>query len=175
MLIIGWSPAKRSSKGPRQPGSHASRQAAHTPGCQGVLSTPTAKGQVLEIGQNIRNLPAKFIRHLHTHSTTPHHTRSSLWEFTANTICTNLPSSWVEHQGRFITTTPHQEPNQHQQKWLLNKAKSTQEASQAPGRCRAGKEEQAKHQGGAGQATWGGAGQVLGVLDQDQQIHHQHP
>jgi hypothetical protein len=32
----------------------------------------------------------------------------------------------------------------------------------------ASKEEQAKHQGGAGQATRGGAGQVPGALDQAQ-------
>jgi hypothetical protein len=47
----------------------------------------------------------------------------------------------------------------------LSKTQEQQEAGQAPRRCRAGKEE-AKHQGGAGQATWGGAEQVPGALDQ---------
>jgi hypothetical protein len=46
---------------------------------------------------------------------------------------------------RGIHHNQHHIKNQttNQQKWLLNKAKPKQGASQAPRRCRAGKEEQA--------------------------------
>jgi hypothetical protein len=53
--------------------------------------------------------------------------------------------------GEIITTTPHPETKLSKHGYL-NKIKPKPEASQAPRRCRASKEEQAKHQGGAGQA-----------------------
>jgi hypothetical protein len=141
MLITGWSAAKRSSKDPRQSGRHAGKQAAHTPWCPGCAVDTTAEGQTLEIGQNIKNLPAKFTRQLHTHSTTPHHTtlRSSLWETTVTTILhkSTLLMSWAS--GGFITTntTSRTKPPTSKNGYLTRPSQS---------------KEQAKRQGGAGQA-----------------------
>jgi hypothetical protein len=134
MLIIAWSQPKDQAWA-KAAGQLASKQLTHR--VPGVCCRHHSKGQALEIGQGITNFPAKFIRHRHTHSTTPHHHLSiTVGDHSTKTICTNLPCSWAEHQGRFITTTPHQKPNQ--QVWSLKQGQVEAKASQA--------------QGGAGQA-----------------------
>jgi hypothetical protein len=104
-------------------------------------------------------------QHHHQHSTTTstdhtHHCEQS--QLAAHTI----------HPAHELSTRG----NYHHQTKLAAKAskhgdiikiREQQEAGQAPRRCRAGKEG-SQAQGGAGQATSGGAEQVPGALDQAQ-------
>jgi hypothetical protein len=115
-------------------------------------------------------------QHHHQHSTitstTPppvqqhhqHRSHTSLWAIIANST-QNSPCSWAEHQGNYHHQT--KQAAKASKHGHIIKIKEQQEAGQAPRRCRAVKEG-SQAQGGAGQATWGGAEEVPGALDQAQ-------
>jgi hypothetical protein len=113
--------------------------------CMGGVCRHHREGQALEIGQNITKLSTKVHQaYAHAqHNTTLSRKPTLNQTTTAKPSASIYPAHELSIRGDYHHhTTP-----------------SSQSLASMV---------QAKHQGGVGQATWGGAGQALGALDQAQ-------